>query len=82
MSVTAQSLLTACNQAILDIVTGQSQEKTIDLGNGRTHIYNALNINDLRRLRDNLKAEVQADSAGSTFVSAQFLPRGRFSVDE
>lgn len=82
MSVTAQQILDACNQAILDIVTGAAQEKVIDLGGGRQQRFTALNISDLRRLRDSLKAEIAADSVGSTFVAAQFLPRGRFSVDE
>ena len=76
---TASELLAACNSALLEIMSGAAQEKTIDLGGGNSAKYSALNIDQLRRFRDGLKAEVQAETAGSPFVSAQFLASGTFS---
>lgn len=77
MAKTNQQILDAVNDAIFQIVSGAAQEKRISIG-GEEKIFTALNLDELRRLRTEMKAEI-SDEENGTFTNAQFLDYGRFS---
>ena len=80
MSVpTTQQLLDQLNTALHEILSGQAAEKVITLKDGSSQRFTALDIEQLQKLRNQLKAEVSASSQGRT-AFASFLPKGRFSV--
>ena len=77
MAKSKQQIVDAIDEAIFAIVVQKAQEKRVTIG-GQEQIFTALDLDTLRRLRDQYKSEI-ADENGSTFTNAEFAPFGGFS---
>lgn len=71
MSVTASQLLEQVEKAIYDIVSGQASQKTVTIGTGTTSVM-ALDLDGLKKLRRELRVEIQEEENGGYFERAVF----------
>lgn len=72
---TDSQILTACKNALYEIISGTIQSKQIDLGGGKIMNCTMLNLNELRLLVRELESSIGETNNG-TFRNPSFAPKG------